>query len=213
MIGYLKGQLLDVSPGDWVVACGGVGYAVHVPRSFEYEGLALGAGVELFVHTHVREDALELFGFRSREERELFLLLLTVNGIGPKLAMTLLSGLSLESLTHAILNQDRDALTAISGVGKKTAERIFLDVADPLRKRLEARGANLQTGLVPRAGGAIAGALAPELRREVREALQGLGYREPQIQSALEDLGADTAAKWTTEDAIRRALRTLGART
>jgi Holliday junction DNA helicase RuvA len=215
MIGYLKGQLLEVSSGAWTVVNSGVGYLVHVPKSVDYETRTTSEGVELFVHTHVREDALDLYGFLSRAEKELFLTFLSMNGVGPKLALSLLSNASPSALLDALLSGDKEALTGIPGIGKKTAERMFLELVDPLKKKMEA-GAFSQfrtSGARSAAVASSAGALDRALRQELREALLGLGYRDAQISFALEQISGEPLSK--TEDALVLALKhlSLGAST
>jgi Holliday junction DNA helicase RuvA len=132
MIAYLRGTLLEKHPNEAVVEVNGVGYDVHIPVS-TYTALPdTGAEVRLRVHTHVREDALTLFGFVSAEEKSLFEKLISVSGIGPKLAITVLSGLNTSDLVSAIRNGEIERLVRIPGVGKKTGERIILELRDKL---------------------------------------------------------------------------------
>lgn len=209
MIGYLKGQLLEVSPGSWTVVNAGVGYSVHVPKSPDYESRAHTESVELFVYTHVREDALDLYGFLSRAEKELFLTFLSMNGVGPKLALSLLSNASPGALLDALLSGDKAALTGIPGIGKKTAERMFLELVDPLRKKMDAGAFSQFRSSGARAAGAATpvGGLDRALKQELREALLGLGYRDAQISFALEQMSGGEFKK--TEDALVLALKHL----
>ena len=135
MIGYLRGRLRSAQPELVIVDVGGVGYEVHVPLSTWYEIEAQGrdVDVELVIHTHVREDALQLFGFASDRERQLFLRLIGVSGIGPRLAQTILSGMAPGDFVSALGRGDVKALTTIPGVGKKTAERMVLELKDKVR--------------------------------------------------------------------------------
>ncbi|MBW2712806.1 MAG: Holliday junction branch migration protein RuvA [Deltaproteobacteria bacterium] len=130
MIGSLEGVLQDKTPTRVVINVAGVGYEVSIPFSTFYDLPDEGKVVCLRIHTHVREDTLQLFGFQSMDERTLFKELLRVSGIGPKLAMVILSGLAPEVLQTVIRNEDAKALQAIPGVGKKTAQRIVLDLRD-----------------------------------------------------------------------------------
>ena len=130
MIAQISGKLIHKQPNSVIVDVGGVGYELTVPLSTFYDLGEPGADVSLRVHTHVREDALQLFGFRTDREKKLFLLLLTVSGIGPKLAVTVLSGLSVEELVQALRAGNLAKLVAIPGVGKKTAERMLLELKD-----------------------------------------------------------------------------------
>lgn len=135
MIGFLRGQLLHSTPDTVVLDVQGVGYEVHVPLStfYEIEKVATGEAVRLFIHTHVREDELALFGFWSERERALFRRLISVGGIGPKLARVILSGMQPNDLIAAIASEDVARLTRTPGVGKKTAERMVLELKDGMR--------------------------------------------------------------------------------
>jgi Holliday junction DNA helicase RuvA len=235
MIGYLKGLVLDITlDSKLLVGVGGsepsIGYQVMVPSSPQYLGYTPGQFVELFVHTHVREDALDLFGFSSRDEKELFLILMTVNGIGPKAALGLLSKVPPGELIDAILQGDIDSLVKVPGVGKKTAERVIVDISDSLRKKVE-------TGLFASLLGnarrtKVAGDRKPEPNRkqvgaqvagipqeawsvfsDAKDALLGLGYREAEALGALQKiLNADSIAGNgvpNAEGVVKSALRQL----
>lgn len=132
MIGFLRGELLRLAPSLVLVDVGGVGYEVHIPLStyYELQNLEVGAGVELHIHTHVREDALALYGFQTQLERQLFEKLITISGIGPRLAQTVLSGMSPEDLISALAAGDVKRLSSIPGIGKKTAERMLIELRD-----------------------------------------------------------------------------------
>lgn len=132
MIGHLKGSLLEASPDLVLLDVGGVGYEVRIPLStyYEVQKLQPGATASFFIHTHVREDALALFGFWTERERRLFLKLIAVSGIGPRLAQTVLSGMPPDDLVAALSRRDVRALSTIPGVGKKTAERMIVELKD-----------------------------------------------------------------------------------
>src|SRR5438876_7888935 len=130
MIGRLTGRLAEKSPDLVVLDVGGVGYLVHIPLSTFYELPEAESPASLWIHTHVREDTLALYGFLTERERSLFLLLLGVAGIGPRVALTVLSGIPPAALAAALRNQDVRRLVAIPGVGKKTAERMVLELAE-----------------------------------------------------------------------------------
>ena len=132
MIAFLRGTVLDKQPDRLVVDVQGVGYELHVPLSTYYNVAEASASVSLRVHTHVREDALQLFGFGTRLEQELFERLIGVSGIGPKVALSILSGIEPPELIRAIHRADLPRLTAIPGVGKKTAERLVVELKDRL---------------------------------------------------------------------------------
>src|SRR6201747_1500385 len=132
MIAHLRGRLFSKSPNQAVVECGGVGYDVTISVATFTSLPAEGAEVSLHIHTHVREDQIALFGFAETQEKRLFERLLTISGIGPKLAITVLSGIAAERLITAIRGQDHATLTRIPGIGKKTAERVVLELKDKL---------------------------------------------------------------------------------
>ena len=132
MIAYLRGDLLDKKPSSIIVDVNGVGYGLTIPVSTYSELPAVGVEVEIQVHTHVREDALSLFGFLTDEEKDIFEKLITVSGVGPRLAVTVLSGLPVDRLVAAISEGDAKTLTRIPGVGRKTGERIILDLKDKI---------------------------------------------------------------------------------
>jgi holliday junction DNA helicase RuvA len=133
MIAYLNGKLLSKAVNLAVVDVGGVGYELQIPLSTYYDLGDAGSGVALHVYTHVREDAIQLFGFNTPIEKEIFLRLISVSGVGPKLALTLLSSLSANELVEAIVTGNLVRLTGISGVGKKTAERLVVELRDKLK--------------------------------------------------------------------------------
>ena len=198
MIAQLRGRLAAVKPGAVVVDVGGVGYLVHIPP-----GMPVGVvGDEVTLHTHlvVREDALTLYGFTDARSRTLFTTLLSVTGVGPKLALAALGALGAERLRAAVVNEDVAALTVVPGIGRKGAQRMILE----LREKLGA----LHPDGVP--GGAAAGDGALDARGEVREALAALGYAAPEIARTLDALPADEDA--TAEELLRSALRALGTR-
>ncbi|MDY6880265.1 MAG: Holliday junction branch migration protein RuvA [Desulfatiglans sp.] len=130
MIAYLSGQLFAKSTQSIIINTGGIGYEVFVPLSTFYALPEIGENANLYIHTHVREDALFLFGFQTRLEKDLFLMLISVSGIGPKLSINILSGIGPEELLGAIASGDAVALQSIPGIGKKTAERIALELKD-----------------------------------------------------------------------------------
>ncbi|HEU4403610.1 MAG TPA: Holliday junction branch migration protein RuvA, partial [Candidatus Polarisedimenticolia bacterium] len=132
MIARLSGTLLDKLPGLAVIDVAGVGYEVSIPLSTYYDLGEPGSRVELHIHTHVREDNLALFGFRTRREKELFARLIGVGGVGPKTAIAILSGLGTQDLVEAVRRRDIGRLSSIPGIGRKTAERIALELADRL---------------------------------------------------------------------------------
>jgi Holliday junction DNA helicase RuvA len=193
VIAHLTGQVLAKSPERVVLDVGGVGYELHVPVStyYELDKLDDGAVASLHVHTHLREDALSLFGFWTEAERRLFERLIGVSGIGPRLARVILSGMALGDLVQAIAGGDLVRLSGIPGVGKKTAERMVLELRDKVRE--------LGGPAVPAAGPGD---------EDLVSALVNLGYRRPQAERAVVEArrtepGADFS------DLLRASLKRL----
>lgn len=197
MIGSLRGVVLDRLPrGELLVEVGGVGYRVAVTPA-TLAGFELGGPVFLHVHTHVREDALVLFGFPSRDERVCFEALLGAHGVGPSLALAILSALSPAALHRALATDDVDALTSVPGVGKKTAARLLVE----LKAKLDV---DFDSELVAVGPG---GAAAMSARTEVRAALAGLGYGPDEVRAVVRELPDDGAV----EDLLKSALKQLAA--
>lgn len=179
MIAHLRGKVFVKTPSSVILDCNGVGYDVAISVATFTSLPAEGSEASLFIHTHVREDALALFGFADQQEKRLFEKLLTISGIGPKLAITVLSGISSERLVGAIRSQDHATLTKIPGIGKKTAERVVLELKDKLD---DMAGFN-----APDAAPSL-GAVADD----VLSALVNLGYPRPIAQKAVEAAGKQT---------------------
>jgi holliday junction DNA helicase RuvA len=191
MIAHLRGRVLEKHPTRVIVETAGVGYELHVPlSSFSAIGEP-GSDVALRVHTHVREDAIQLFGFATSLELSLFDRLIAVSGIGPRLALSLLSGIAPSELVQAVATSDVGRLVSIPGVGKKTAERIILELKDKLG------------GVTP--SGASA---ADTTRADLVSALVNLGYHRPAAEKAV-DHAIKVAPAGGFEQALRSALRTL----
>jgi Holliday junction DNA helicase RuvA len=200
MIGSLRGILLDRSAkGDVLVEVGGgVGYRVQVPTSAHHVLGELGSPVFLHVHTHVREDALVLYGFPTADERVAFEALLGTHGIGPAVALNILSVHSPIALRRAVAADDVDALTLVPGIGKKTAARLLLE----LKSRLSLDDLPSETSFVVVGSAADVG---PTARNEVRNALAALGYGVDEVREAVRSLPEDGSV----EDLLRTALRQL----
>ncbi len=198
MIAFLRGRLAEKQPNRIVVDVAGVGYDVAVPLSTFYKLGETGSDVALRIHTHVREDALALFGFSTELEQQIFERLIGIGGIGPKLALAVLSGIEVGDLVRAVHAGDVARLTAIPGVGKKTAERIGLELKDKLTTAMIG-GAAAESG---------AGAPGGELRHDVLSALLNLGYHRPLAEKAV-DAALGRLASPTFEAALRQTLREL----
>jgi Holliday junction DNA helicase RuvA len=195
VIGSLRGTVAERTlTGEVLVEVAGVGYRVLVPIG-AISMLEPGSGAFLYTHQHVRDDALILFGFPSRDERDTFEALITASGVGPKLALAILSVHSPPSLRRCLADDDLDSLVAVPGVGKRTAQRLLVD--------LKARLAVPDLDLV-----AVTGASSPNARAEVRDALVGLGYGNDEVREVFGRLGEDG----TVEELLRDALRLLGGR-
>ena len=165
MIAHLRGKLAQKEPARLIVDVNGVGYEVFIPLTTFTSLPAAGSEVSIDVHTHVREDMIALYGFSTRRERSIFEKLMTISGIGPKLAVTILSGGSVEDLVGAIRRADLARLTAIPGVGKKTAERIILELKDKLQDFAETTKSSVEV--------------------DVLSALENLGYNRALAEGAL----------------------------
>jgi holliday junction DNA helicase RuvA len=191
VIAQLRGALVEKHPSRLIVEAGGVGYDVQVPLSTFYVLGEPGAPVTLRIHTHVREDVIALYGFATPLEQSLFERLISISGIGPKLALAVLSGIEPAELVKAIRLQDVARLTAIPGIGKKTAERIGLELKDRLPASLQAAGAG-------------PGPAAPidQLRDDLLSALLNLGY-----QRAVAEKAIDRTLKASGPDGFEQALR------
>jgi len=198
MIGFLRGRILDKQPNLLIVDVQGVGYEVHVPLSTYYDVGESGTDVALRIYTHVREESLQLYGFLTTLEQQLFQRLIAISGIGPKLAVAVLSGIEPGDLVSAVQRSDLARLTGIPGVGRKTAERIVLELKDRL--------AHLA---VPVGSGApVAAPPGERLRDDVLSALQNLGYHRPLAEKAI-DATLPAAGDTTFEQALKAALREL----
>lgn len=196
MIGSLRGTLLErVDPSTLLVEVGGVGYLVSVTPRTSAE-LQPGGAAFLYVHHHIREDAQTLFGFLHRDERTTFQVLINTHGIGPALALAILATHTPSALIDIIATSDLTALTLVPGVGKKTAERLLVE----LRNRLDLPMLEPMPGATSTSGGGAMG--------DVREALTGLGYGAEEIRDALRDLSASADAATL----LREALKLLGAK-
>lgn len=197
MIARLSGTLAAKSPTEIVVDVGGVSFAVSIPLStFERLG-SEGGPVAVFTHLHVREDALQLYGFFSEEERELFRMLIAVSGIGPKMAQGILSGISPGELKNHILTGNAGALTAIPGVGRKTADRLVVELRDRL-SRAEGTGV----------GAAAFAGDGAQVRNEALLALTSLGYNRAAAEKAIRGAVQESRdAEASVEALIKAALR------
>jgi Holliday junction DNA helicase RuvA len=202
MIGRLTGRIVECTPGSVLLDVGGVGYFLHIPLSTFYP-LSHGADAPttLHVHTHVRQEALLLFGFASRGERVAFERLIAISGVGPKIALAVLSGIGVDDLELAVRGSDRDKLQRIPGVGKKTAERILLEMRDRLEREDRSSRKPGKPGPAEATGG---DGIGPD----AISALCNLGYSREAASKAVEAAVRDDAAP-SLEGLLRAALRAL----
>ena len=197
MIAQLRGTLGDKRPNQVLVDVGGVGYLVHIPLSTFYALGDLHSNVTLLIYTHVREDAISLYGFLSAREKHLFELLISASGVGPVLALKILSGMSVDDLVPAVRAGDLARLTRIPGVGRKTAERMIVELRDKLATMESPEGARPPAAPTGTAG-------------DVVSALLNLGYEQRAAEQAVERAGKNGAAD-SFEALLRSALQQLTA--
>ena len=205
MIAHLSGTLLSKQPTSAIVDVGGVGYEVVIPLSTFYDLGENGSLVQLRIYTHVREDALQLFGFKTARERELFLQLISVNGVGPSLAIKLLSGMNADEMIASIRTNNLVRLVAIPGVGRKTAERLVVDLRDKIAA-LSSPGLEEEFAAQAAAAGSP---LSPDaMRDDAISALVNLGYQKAAAEKAVKT-AADEGGDLSVELILRRSLRRL----
>ena len=199
MIAYLSGTLLSKNPQSLVVDINGVGYQIFIPLSTFYQLPDEMEKVGLHVYTHVREDTLQLFGFQTETEKEVFLLLISVSGIGPKVALNILSGMGFKELLSAIVRADSEKISSIPGVGKKTSQRITLELKEKASKLAEGIEVALEQKVEVR---------DKEIYEDALSALINLGYASKAAKRAIEiALGRDQ--EMNIETLLKEALRNL----
>jgi Holliday junction DNA helicase RuvA len=205
MIAHLSGTLLAKQATSVILDVGGVGYEVTIPVSIFYDMEELGAQISLRIYTHVREEALQLFGFKTARERELFQMLISVSGIGPKSAIAMLSGMNADEIIGAIRSNNLARLTSIPGLGKKTAERLVIELRD---KMTTLSHPALEEQLAARDGGGRVAPSEDTLREDTLSALTNLGYKrdaaEKVVNQAMHE-GGDLSV----ELLLRRSLKSL----
>ena len=199
MIAHLRGKLLSKKANRALVDVGGVGYDVTIPVSTFYELGEIGSEVSLHIYTHVREEALALYGFRTEREKWLFEKFLTISGVGPKMAIAILSGLEMNDLIPALRSGNLALLTHIPGVGKKTAERLVLE----LREKLDSVAVDVSEAAPPPAAGELTGTDG-----DVLSALINLGYAKPAAEAAVREVRRDNP-QGDVETTLRASLRNL----
>ena len=201
MIGRLRGTLAEKQPPHLVIDVNGVGYELEVPMTTLYRLPAVGESLTLHTHLVVREDAQLLYGFYEKRDRELFRELIRLNGVGPKLALALMSGLEVDELVRCVQAQDTSALMKVPGVGKKTAERLLVELKDRFKAWETLPGMSTLV-IEPSAGPAVSSA-----ENDAVSALISLGYKPQEASRAVAGIKEDGLS---SEDLIRRALKGMG---
>lgn len=196
MIAQISGTLAHKLPGEVIVDVGGVGYQVFIPLNVFYGLPEVGGSVHLYIYTHLREDALQLFGFRAVEEKQVFLSLNSVSGIGPKLAVNILSGIPAEELVEAVKQGNQLRLVSIPGVGKKLAERLIVELRDKF------------AALQPSTPVTAAQNDEAQLIQDAVSALVNLGYKKAEVEKNVREMIEN--GKRTLEELIKEVLRRMG---
>ena len=205
MIAHLSGTLLSKQPTAAIIDVGGVGYEVAIPVSTFYELGENGSPAQLRVYTHVSQDAIRLYGFKTARERELFLQLISVNGVGPALAIKLLSGMNADEMIAAIRTNNLVRLVAIPGVGRKTAERLVVDLRD---KIAALSSPALEEEFAAKAAAAGVASSPDSMRDDAMSALANLGYQRAAAEKAIKN-AIDEGGELSVEVVLRRSLRSL----
>ncbi len=201
MIGSIRGILLSKESGNLLIEVGGLGYEVHVPSKASYDLPHQGSELHLLTHFIARDDGQQLYGFLEAADRELFRQLIKVSGVGPKLALTILSGLDIEGFSRYVVDGDVSSLVAIPGVGKKTAERLIVEMRDKLPKQTLAK-----VKFDPKNGRPTT---FSETVAEAEQALVSLGYRASEARKMVA-MEANQDQSLGSEELIRKVLRTIG---
>ncbi len=201
MIAYLSGKLLEKEANLIIIDVGGVGYEVNIPLSTFYDLGEPGEEVSLRIYTHVREDVFQLFGFKTVRERELFLLLISVSGIGPKSAITALSGMSADEIIGAIRQNNLARLNSIPGVGKKTAERLVIELRDKIAKLSAVSAEEMRAEGIPQTSG-------DDVYDDAISALVNLGYQRNAAEKALKQ-AMQEGTEMSVQKLLRRSLQLL----
>jgi len=201
MIAYLSGKLLEKQANTVIVDVGGVGYEVIIPLSTFYELGEEGSDVQLRIYTHVREDTLQLFGFKTEREREIYLKLISVQGIGAKSGITMLSGMSADEIVAAIRTDNVVRLTAIPGVGRKTAERLVIELRDKIKDIIDGGAKGPATGGEPETA-------ADAIYEDALSALINLGYNRAAAEKTLKQ-AMQEGTELSVQKLLRRSLQLL----
>ncbi len=200
MISYLKGTIVEKSPTRLLLDVNDIGYDIHVTLNGSRQMGAIGSDITVLTYLHIREDLMQLYGFISRNERDLFVQLLSIPGIGPKKALAILSGSNVKDLQHFIVDENVDALTLLPGVGKKIAQRLIIDLKDKLASVIgdESVARYSETSIKDK-----------QLTDEAVLALTSLGYHRAAAQKAVQDILKEETGEIDLEKLIKRALRNI----
>jgi len=198
MIAYLKGTIHDKSPEQLIVDVQDVGYLLEISSQTYQELPNKGEKIKLLVYHHITDNDQRLFGFVSQNEKDLFELLITVKGVGPKLGLTILSGLPAEKITGAIVQKNKSALSKIKGIGKKTAERMILELKDKISDMVDATYS-----------GTAAANVSGDVRDEAMSALQSLGFKKRDAEEAVELAARDGDIDGNVQELVKKALSQL----
>ena len=196
MISTLRGRIIQKNPTHLVIDVNGIGYSINIPLSSYQRIGAVGSELYLLTYLHVREDILQLYGFTTEDERELFQMLIAISGIGPKLAQSILSGISVEDFKQAIIDTNIDVLVSISGIGRKTAQRLMVE----LKEKFEDVGEDVAAVTPPRGVDAA-------FVEEAILALVSLGYKKTKARMAVQKVLETSPKTLPLEEVIKRALR------
>jgi len=197
LIAYLEGKLIEKNPTQLILEVNGVGYSINIPVSSYADIGEIGQIVKVLTYQYVREDELKLYGFSSRQERGLFELLISVNGVGPRLALGILSSISVEDFQRSVLGEDLDILTHISGVGKKTAQRLIVE----LKEKLGKMDLGVEKGIE------VKEKIRAPVEEEAVLALVSLGYNKLDARKAVQKVNSETDESLPIEELIKRALK------
>ena len=210
MIARLKGILEEKSKEQVVIDVQGVGYGLLVPDTVLQKMPDLGSEVSVYVYTHVREDQLSLFGFLSQLEKDVFLILLSANGVGPKVALSILSSLEAMQILEGVVQTNRAIFAGITGVGKKTVEKIFVEIREKAEKRLLLeRGGDSGVGSKRKSSTGAAMPMATTWTHDLEQALVSLGYRDSDVKSVVREIYTRGSEIQNFDAGLKYALRVL----
>ncbi len=207
MIGLIRGTIVDKQPPEIVIEAAGVGYEIQLPMTSFYQLPEVGSEALVFTHFVVREDAQLLFGFADKSERALFRELIKVNGVGPKLALTILSGMSAAQFISCVSHDDVSGLVKLPGVGKKTAERLVIEMRDRLKNLSQTGESHAHLSAFSATETESTFVHSPSVKDDALSALVALGYKPAQASKLIDGVFKEGAS---SEDLIREALRSMG---